>query len=343
VSDELKKLDADAKKAGVILLNEMGLDPGLDHLSSMKIIDDIRSKGGKLKSFESFTGGLVAPGYDDNPWNYKFTWNPRNVVMAGQGGVKFIQESRYKYIPYHKVFSRTEKLRIPEYGIFEGYANRDSLKYREIYGLEDIPTLYRGTLRRPGFCKAWDMFIQLGATDDSYIMENTEQMTHREFINSFLFYHPGDSVELKVAYHLGIGIESDELHKLKWLGIFDNTPVGIKDATPAQVLQHILEEKWELSTDDKDMIVMLHRMYYELEGNTMELNSHLVVQGDNSMYTAMAKTVGLPLGIATKMILNNTITSKGVTLPIAKDIYAPALEELENHGISFIESLKEVQ
>jgi saccharopine dehydrogenase-like NADP-dependent oxidoreductase len=343
VSDELKKLDTDAKKAGVILLNEMGLDPGLDHLSSMKIIDDIRSKGGKLKSFESFTGGLVAPGYDDNPWNYKFTWNPRNVIMAGQGGVKFIQESRYKYIPYHKVFSRTEKLSIPEYGIFEGYANRDSLKYREIYGLEDIPTLYRGTLRRPGFCKAWDMFIQLGATDDSYIMENTEQMTHREFINSFLFYHPGDSVELKVAYHLGIGIESDELHKLKWLGIFDNTPVGIKDATPAQVLQHILEEKWELSPDDKDMIVMLHRMYYELEGNTMELNSHLVVQGDNSMYTAMAKTVGLPLGIATKMILNNTITSKGVTLPIAKDIYAPALEELENHGISFIESLKEVQ
>jgi saccharopine dehydrogenase (NAD+, L-glutamate forming) len=335
-------LDKEAKNAGILLLNEIGLDPGLDHRSSMKIIDETRGSGGNIKSFESFTGGLVAPGFDNNPWNYKFTWNPRNVVLAGQGGVKFIQESRYKYIPYHKVFTRTEKLTIPEYGAFEGYANRDSLKYREIYGLQDIPTLYRGTLRRPGFCKAWDMFIQLGATDDSYIMENTENLTHREFINSFLFYHPGDSVELKAAYHLGIGIESDELYKLKWLGVFDNTPIGIKDATPAQILQHILEKKWELSPEDKDMIVMLHRMFYENNGKTMELNSYLVVQGDNNLYTAMAKTVGLPLGIATKMILNKKVTSTGVGLPISKDIYVPALEELERHGISFIENTKEV-
>jgi saccharopine dehydrogenase (NADP+, L-glutamate forming) len=342
VSDEIKKLDKEAKNAGILLLNEIGLDPGLDHLSSMKIIDETMGSGGTIKSFESFTGGLVAPGFDNNPWNYKFTWNPRNVVLAGQGGVKFIQESRYKYIPYHKVFTRTEKLTIPEYGAFEGYANRDSLKYREIYGLQDIPTLYRGTLRRPGFCKAWDMFIQLGATDDSYIMENTENLTHREFINSFLFYHPGDSVELKAAYHLGIGIESDELYKLKWLGVFDNTPIGIKDATPAQILQHILEKKWELSPEDKDMIVMLHRMFYENNGKTMELNSYLVVQGDNNLNTAMAKTVGLPLGIATKMILNKKVTSTGVGLPISKNIYVPALEELERHGISFIENTKEV-
>ncbi|HIB87709.1 TPA: saccharopine dehydrogenase [Candidatus Poribacteria bacterium] len=338
VSDELEALDEEAKKSGVVLLNEIGVDPGLDHLSCMKIIEDISASGGKIQSFESFTGGLIAPESDNNPWNYKFTWNPRNVVLAGQGGVKFIQEGMYKYIPYHKVFSRIEKLTIPEFGIFEGYANRDSLKYREVYGLENIPTLYRGTLRRPGFCKAWDLFVQLGATDDSYVMENSENMTHREFINSFLFYNAGNSVELKAAYHLGIGIESDELDKLKWLGIFDDTAVGLKNATPAQILQHILEKKWNLDSDDKDMIVMLHRVYYELDGQAKELNSHLIVIGEDPTFTAMAKTVGLPLGIATKLVMTGEIKTPGVQLPISKEIYDPALSQLKEYGINFEET-----
>lgn len=342
VSEELNKLHKEAINANIVLLNEIGLDPGLDHLSSMKIIDEVRENNGIITSFESFTGGLVAPESDNNPWNYKFTWNPRNVVLAGQGGVKFIQESRYKYIPYHKVFSRTEKLHIGNVGAFEGYANRDSLKYREVYGLENIPTLYRGTLRRPGFCKAWDMFVQLGATDDSYIMENVDKMTHKDFINSFLFYHPGDSAKLKIAYHLGIGIESDEIEKLEWLGIFDPTPIGISNATPAQILQHILEKKWSLDSNDKDMIVMFHRMFFEEDGKQKERNSYLVVKGDDSTYTAMAKTVGLPLGIATKLILTEAITEKGVLLPISKGIYEPTLIELESHGIKFIESIKEL-
>ena len=338
VSDELAALDEEAKKSGVVLLNEIGVDPGLDHLSCMKIIEDISTSGGKIQSFESFTGGLIAPESDNNPWNYKFTWNPRNVVLAGQGGVKFIQEGMYKYIPYHKVFSRIGKLTIPEFGIFEGYANRDSLKYREVYGLENIPTLYRGTLRRPGFCKAWDLFVQLGATDDSYVMENSENMTHREFINSFLFYNAANSVELKAAYHLGIGIESDELDKLKWLGIFDDTAVGLKNATPAQILQHILEKKWNLDSDDKDMIVMLHRVYYELDGQAKELNSHLIVIGEDPTFTAMAKTVGLPLGIATKLVMTGEIKTPGVQLPISKEIYDPALTQLKEYGINFEET-----
>jgi len=342
ISDELKALEEDAKKAGVVLMNEMGVDPGLDHLSSMKIIDGIRSQGGTITSFESFTGGLVAPESDNNPWNYKFTWNPRNVVLAGQGGVKFIQEGRYKYIPYHKIFSRIEKLQVPDYGVFEGYANRDSLKYREVYGLEDIPTLYRGTLRRKGFCKAWDVFVQLGATDDSYIMENSENMTHRQFINSFLFYNPTDSVELKIAYHLKIGIESDEIDKLRWLGLFDDEKVGLKDSTPAQILQHILEKKWKLDPEDKDMIVMLHRVYYQLNGTSKELNAYLVVKGDDPTYTAMAKTVGLPLGIGAKLILNGQISTPGVHMPISKEVYEPALSELKEHGIDFVENEMEI-
>jgi len=342
VSREMKALHGDAASRGVVLLNEIGVDPGLDHLSSMEIIENIKDKGGQLTSFESFTGGLVAPESDNNPWNYKFTWNPRNVVLAGQGIVKFIQEGKYKYIPYHKVFNRIEKINIGDLGAFEAYANRDSLKYREVYGLDDIPTLYRGTLRRPGFCRAWDLFVQLGATDDSYAMENTEKMTHREFINSFVFYHPGDSVELKVAYHMGIGIESDELEKLRWLGIFSDTKVGLKNASPAQILQHILEKKWTLEPEDKDMIVMMHRVFYTIDGVQKKLISELVVKGDDGTFTAMAKTVGLPLAIATKYIANGVINTPGVLLPITKEIYEPTLKELSQHGIEFVEREEEI-
>ncbi|MBL4754840.1 MAG: saccharopine dehydrogenase NADP-binding domain-containing protein [Flavobacteriales bacterium] len=343
VSEEMKALHDEAASKGIVLLNEIGLDPGLDHLSSMEIIEKIKEKGGTLTSFESFTGGLIAPESDNNPWNYKFTWNPRNVVLAGQGVVKFIQEGKYKYIPYHQVFNRIEKININNYGAFEGYANRDSLKYREVYGLQDIPTLYRGTLRRPGFCRAWDLFVQLGATDDSYTMEHTETMTHREFINSFVFYHPGDSVKLKVAYHMGIGIESDELEKLEWLGMFSNSVVGLKNASPAQILQHILEKKWALDPDDKDMIVMMHRVFYTINGVKKKLTSELVVKGDDSTYTAMAKTVGLPLAIATKHIVNGIINTPGVVLPITKEIYEPTLKELSLRGIEFMEHDVEVE
>ena len=201
VTDEIKSLDQAAKSKDVVILNEMGLDPGIDHMSAKKIIDEITDKGGKLTGFESYTGGLVAPESDNNPWNYKFTWNPRNVVLAGQGGAaKFIQEGKYKYIPYNKLFRRTEIIDIDSYGKFEGYPNRDSLRYRSVYGLENIPTMFRGTLRKVGFCRAWNVFVQLGLTDDSYIIEGSEKMTNRDFINSFLGYNPHDSVELKLRH-----------------------------------------------------------------------------------------------------------------------------------------------
>ena len=202
VTEEIRSLNADAQNNDVLILNEMGLDPGIDHMSAKKIIDEIEDNGGKLTGFESFTGGLVAPESDDNPWNYKFTWNPRNVVLAGQGGAaKFIQEGKYKYIPYKKLFRRTEIIEIEGYGKFEGYANRDSLRYRSVYGLNEIPTMYRGTLRKIGFCRAWNVFVQLGLTDDSYVIEGSENMTNRDFINSFLAYNPHDSVELKLRHY----------------------------------------------------------------------------------------------------------------------------------------------
>ncbi|QCK16076.1 saccharopine dehydrogenase family protein [Mangrovivirga cuniculi] len=339
VSDEMMAFDEKVKEKGLIFLNECGLDPGLDHMSAMKVIDEIKSDSkNELTAFETFTGGLLSEDTErNNPWKYKFTWNPRNVVMAGTGTVKFIQEGKYKFIPYHRLFRRTEIIEVPDHGYFEGYANRDSLKYLDIYGLRDIKTLYRGTLRRPGFCRAWDAFVQLGATDDSYQMEGVEKMTHREFINSFLAYNPTDSVELKLAHYLRIDLDSEVMHKFKWLDMFQDTPVGLQKGTPAQILEHILKKKWTMDQDDNDRIVMVHKFRYTAGNTDHGIDSFMVIEGDDSERTAMAKTVGLPLGIAAEMILEGKIKSKGVVRPVKKDVYLPILGQLENMGVVFKE------
>ena len=338
VSDEMQQLHEEVKNKNLIFINECGLDPGIDHMSAMKVIDEIRDKGYHLKTFESFTGGLLAPGTDDsNPWEYKFTWNPRNVVLAGQGVVKFIQENKYKYIPYHKVFRRTEQVHVPGYGYFEGYANRDSLKYLDIYNLRELSTIYRGTFRRPGYCRSWDIFVQIGATDDSYEIEGVQEMTHRDFINSFLFYNPHDTVELKLAHYMNIDLDGPEMHRLKWTGIFDKEPVGLKKGTPAQILEHILKKKWTLNSEDRDMIVMWHKFEYIANNQEHEIHSTMIALGDDVKNTAMAKTVGLPVAIAAKLILQNKINDRGVVIPIKKDIYKPILEELKTLGIELNE------
>ncbi len=338
ITDQMKELNEQVLAADIIAMNEMGLDPGIDHMSAMKILDEIEESGGCVKGFESFTGGLIAPESDNNPWNYKFTWNPRNVVLAGQGGAaKFIQEGQYKYIAYNNLFRRTEIIDIEGYGKFEGYANRDSLRYRSIYGLENIPTIYRGTLRKIGFCRAWNIFVKLGLTDDSYTIEGSENMTYRQFVNSFLSYNSHDSVELKFRYQLRIEQDDYIWEKLVWLGIFEDTKIGIKDATPAQILQQILEDKWTLSPNDKDMIVMWHKLNYSLNGQDKEIRSHVTYIGKDQTFTAMSDTVGLPVAICAKMILNKSIKLKGVHLPIHKEIYLPVLKELETYGIVFKE------
>lgn len=339
VSDEMKSLDEEVKKAGLVFMNEIGVDPGIDHMSAMKVINQIRKSGGKMILFESFTGGLVAPESDNNLWNYKFTWNPRNVVLAGQGGAaKFIQEGTYKYIPYHQLFRRTEFLEIQGFGKFEAYANRDSLKYRSIYGLDDVLTLYRGTIRRVGFSRAWQLFVMLGMTDDSYPMENTENMSYREFTNSFLPYNPNDSVELKMRYLLKIEQDDVVWEKLLELDLFStDKKIGIKNATPAQALEKILSQSWALMPDDKDMLVMYHKFGYVLNGHQKQIDASMVVIGENQTHTAMAKTVGLPVAIAALQILKGNIKKPGVQLPIDSEVYEPILNELEQHGIRFIE------
>ncbi|WP_458628538.1 saccharopine dehydrogenase family protein [Winogradskyella sp. PC D3.3] len=339
VSPEMQALDADAKANNLIFMNEIGVDPGVDHMSAMHVIDRIRAKGGKLILFESFTGGLVAPESDNNLWNYKFTWNPRNVVLAGQGGAaKFLQENQFKYIPYNRLFRRTEFLDVEGYGRFEGYANRDSLKYQKVYGLDHVKTLYRGTIRRVGFSRAWNAFVQLGMTDDSYTIDDSINMSYRDFVNSFLPYSPTDSVELKFRHALKIDQDDIVWDKFLELDIFNpKKMVELDKGTPAQILQKILMDSWTLSQQDKDMIVMYHKFGYELDGKKHQIDATMVTLGQDQTYTAMAKTVGLPVAIATLAILNGKIKTPGVQIPITKEVYTPILKELESYDIVFKE------
>jgi saccharopine dehydrogenase (NADP+, L-glutamate forming) len=335
VSDQIKALNEKAIENDIIILNEIGLDPGIDHMSAKKVIDDIKNKGGKITSFKSYCGGLVAPEYDNNPWNYKFTWNPRNVVLAGQSTASYISNGNYKYIPYQQLFSRITEIEVLDEGKFEAYANRDSLSYREIYDLPNIPTMLRGTLRKKGFCDAWDIFVQLGMTDDTYQLSGVEHLTWKSFINSFLDYDQSKSVEQKLAERFSTS--NDVLNKLKWLGIFDDVNVNMKEGSPAQILQKLLESKLSLESNDKDMIVMQHLFEYELLGENKLLKSSLVLKGKDDLNTAMSMTVGLPVAIAVELILNNKIKSRGVLIPTDKEIYDPVLKKLEVFEIKFVE------
>jgi saccharopine dehydrogenase (NADP+, L-glutamate forming) len=341
VSDEIKSLDKEAALSGVLFLNECGLDPGLDHMSAMEIIDKVHEQNGELKSFRSYTGGLVAPESNDNPWGYKFSWNPRNVILAGQGTARFIENGRYKYIPYNRLFTEIKKITVDGIGSFDGYANRDSLSYRSIYQLEKIPTMIRGTLRQEGFCNAWNIFVKLGLTDDSYVIENSENLTYRELVDAFIpaSVH-GVSVKEKLAAFTGVSVMSREMEMIAWTGILDDVKISIPKATPAQILQKLLEEKWKLKETDKDMIVMQHQFEYTINGKNIFHTSSLAVTGENSIYTAMAKTVGLPVAVAAKLILSNKIKLTGVQIPVSREFYMPILEELKKYEISFTEQVK---
>jgi len=342
VSPQMREMDAEARSKGLLFFNECGVDPGIDHMSAMKIIDELKQSGAKLKGFESNTGGLIAPEFDNNPWNYKFTWNARNVILAGQAGAKFLQNKKYKYIPYQQLFSRTSCTKILDYGEFEVYANRDSLSYREVYGLEDIETIFRGTFRRPGYCKAFNTFIQLGMTDDSYVMENSDKLTNRDYLEAFLPERNGISIEDNFCKSTGIEKDSDLYKKYEWLGLFENTKITLSNATPAQILQSIIEPKWALGEKDLDMIVMQHRFVYEQNHKTMERRSSMVVIGKDKVHTAMSVTVGIPLAIAVKLFVSGQMKAEGVVIPVKPHLYNPILNELENYGVKFIEEEKEI-
>ena len=340
VSEEMKTLTDDIKNSELLFLNEMGLDPGIDHMSAKKIIDELVANGAKINSFKSYTGGLIAPESDNNKWNYKFTWNPRNVVLAGQGiPAKYIENNKYKYIPYNRLFKNTEKIKIEKYGQFEVYPNRDSLKYREIYSLNNIKTMIRGTIRKVGFSESWNMFVKLGLTKDSFRISNSENMSYKEYVNCFLPYDDKLSIEEKLQRVLSISKGDENWEKIKEIDILSsNKKIPLKNASPAQILEYILKDAWKLEKKDKDMIVMYHEFGYETSlGENEKIISTMVCKGKDDTYTAMAKTVGLPLAISSILLLNNKINLTGIHTPIDKEIYNPVLKELEANGINFEE------
>lgn len=338
VSDAMQALDTEARSAGLVFLNECGLDPGIDHMSAMQVMDRIRSGGGTITGFRSFTGGLIAPETDPkNPWRYKFTWNSRNVVTAGQSGATYLDGGKIRRIPYHHLFHRVFPVKVPGIGKFDGYANRDSLKYVGLYGLEGISNMLRGTLRYHGFCQTWDALVQLGCCDDTQPIEDLASMTHAGFLEQWL--PPGNgSAEKRLSQFFNFHPESSELEMLRWSGFFSEEPIGLTAGTSAAVVEHILNKKWRMNPGDKDMIVMWHQFLYTQEGVNREIHASLVSTGEDDIHTAMAKTVGLPLGMAARLIMEGRISAKGVCIPTTAQFYLPILKELEEYDIRLHET-----
>ena len=337
-SPQMREMRKEIEAKGLIFMNECGLDPGIDHMSAMEIIDDIKEKGGVISKFHSYCGGLVADEDDDNPFRYKISWNPKNVILAGKGTARFLQNSRNTLLPYHRLFSSAEDIEVKDWGVFEAYPNRDSVPYADIYGISDVLNLKRGTLRKPGFCKRWDVFVQLGMTDDESTLQFPPGATYVDFMAVFLPSY------LKIGYSALENIVGDETISRDIIGMgFDpQNPAILKrnNGTPADFLLDLIVEKWRLKTNDKDLVVMVHQFEYFLNGYDYQLFASFGLEGKNASNTAMSQTVGLPLGICAKLLLHNHISQKGLVLPLDRKIYKPILKELSNFGVRFQNELR---
>lgn len=338
VTEDLKALDTEAKSRDLLFLCEMGLDPGIDHMSAMAILDEIRASGGVVESFISHCGGLVAPESDNNPWHYKISWNPRNVVTAGQAGALYLEDGKEVAVSYEELFSQEKKVTIDSLGAYAWYPNRDSLSYLSLYGLSSIKTFIRTTLRHPDFIQGWKKVIELSLTKDAP-----------------LYSLPGATLGTAFAHHFKECTFQEEVvryrkedhlfdRQLQFLGADDTlTPLMNNPFTPAMLLQEALEKKLVLADSDRDMIVMLHEIGYRKEEQGRKICSQLVVKGDDSHRTAMAKTVGLPLAISALLLLQEKIKVRGVQIPISPEIYSPLLQALRTEGIEFTETDRPIE
>ncbi|MCC7245986.1 MAG: saccharopine dehydrogenase NADP-binding domain-containing protein [Saprospiraceae bacterium] len=338
VSKQVFRLGDEARPRALVFMNELGLDPGIDHMSAMQRIHQIQKKGGKITAFYSYTGGLVAPESDNNPWHYKFSWNPRNVVLAGQGTAQFLEDSKLKFIPYRRLFRQYRLVDIPSMGEWEVYANRDSLLYKEAYGLTNIRTLFRGTIRHRGFCDAWNALVRIGLTDATFPIVDSDQLSYHDLMEAFLgiSQHTG-SVKDRVAKMIETEPDSDVMQKLEWLGLFSKRRIKVKNATPSLILENLLLEKWALGPTERDMVIMQHEFEYELSRKKRKLTSTLIMKGNDSADTAMSRLVGLPLGIFVKLLMLGKISTTGVNIPTMPEVYEPVMAELEDYGVKFIE------
>jgi saccharopine dehydrogenase (NADP+, L-glutamate forming) len=342
VSDEMRSFHESAIESEVILLNEMGLDPGIDHMETMRLITRIKDKGGKVLSLRSFGGGLITPESDDNPWGYKITWNPMNVVIAGMASARYVKDGKLKIVPYNRLFLDTETVQVDDAGKYEAYPNRDSIKYRKIYHLPKLPNVYRGSLRKKGFCKAWNALVKIGLTDNRYIVPESQGLTYEDWLSIYLTQRNGETTKETLKDFLGVSNNSDIMQKIEWLGLLSDKRVRLKNATPADILLDLLKQKWAFKKTDRDMVILQTEIKYQLNGKKEKIISSFVVKGEDSEHTAMSKTVGLPLGIAANLILNDHIKERGVIIPIHRDIFRPALKELSNLGIVPTEKVTEI-
>lgn len=337
LSEEIKSLHIDARNAGLLFMNEIGLDPGIDHMSAMKIIDEIERLGADISSFKSYCGGLVAPESDNNPWHYKISWNARNILNAGKSGAHFMDNGIEKKFDYSDLFNQYELIKVPGLGNLAAYANRDSLNYRNYYGLEQVKTMLRATFRYEEFCLGWNTIIQLGLTTED--MKFTDAgLTYYDWFMYATKAVEGNNPSDKIR---NITPKEKDLviNLIDWLGLFNNDKINLAgEMSSADILLQRMEEKWKIEDYDKDMVVMRHEFDYARKNIETHLSSTLIVKGEDKTYTAMAKTVGLPMAIFAKLLLTGKIKNLvGVQIPIMKEVYKPVLKELATFGIEFSE------
>ena len=333
ISSEMAAFNDEVANAGLIFLNEMGLDPGIDHMDTMRLTSKVKAKGGNLISLRSYGGGLVAPDCDDNPWGYKITWNPMNVVMAGMASARYVKDEKLKIVPYNRLFRDVRLVDVPGLGTFESYPNRDSIKYRRIYNIPRIPNVFRGSIRKIGFCKAWNALVQIGLTDNRYLVPDSNKLKYNEWLSFYLDKKNGASVKQALVDFLKESDDGDVINKIEWLGLLSDEKIMLNDVSPAEILLDLLKKKWKFTEKDRDMVILQTEVEYEIKNKIEKIVSSLILYGKQGFNTAMSETVGLPLGVGAKLILNNKIKEKGVIIPIHADIYKPALKELAELGI----------
>lgn len=339
IDPEVRKMEKDIQKAGLLFMYEMGLDPGIDHMSAMKLIHSIEKKGGQIYSFKSYCGGLISPESNDNPWQYKISWNSRNIVLAGSSGAIFREKGKVKEIAYETLFDQTKTVLVPGVGKLAFYPNRDSLNYVDVYNLNNIPTFMRATLRYPDFLEGWNALVKLGLTKEGHSF-NTDNMTYFKWAAQQVTLDKQLSNEENIAQFLGVSSKSKLIRQLKFLGIMNGEMINLGQQTNASLLQNILEVKLRMEPSDKDMIVMLHEIEFERRNMATRLHSYMIAQGEDNLRTAMAKTVGLPMGIMAKLVLQEKIELTGLHIPVMPEIYNPVLRELEEYDIRFEESFE---
>ncbi|MFQ5805499.1 MAG: saccharopine dehydrogenase C-terminal domain-containing protein [Phycisphaerae bacterium] len=335
VSSKMRALDAPAREAGVMVLNEIGVDPGIDHMSAMRIIHNVQERGGRVVSFKSYCGGLPAPEANDNPWGYKFSWSPRAVCTAGKNAARFRENGKEVEIPGPELFACTHPVQVEGIGELEAYPNRDSLAYLDIYGLQDIETMFRGTFRYKGWCACLKKVVDLGLLDETPATYPAGA-TFAQWTAGFIKAPSADNLRQQVAGHLGLAESSNVLDRFEWLGLFCHEPLPItgQQTTPLDILAARMGEKMPYKKGERDMIVLLHQFVARFPDQPDEkISSTLIDFGQPDGDSSMARTVSLPAAVGARLILTGHIRDTGVHLPVKPRIYNPVLDELATLGI----------